>query len=86
MENVNTVHRGTDALPFLNPKIWKLVPLQIKSCQTLEEFKKKIKSWIPENCPCRLCKTYLHQIGFHKLVPFIFAFDQSYFNIQKELN
>ena len=25
---------------------------------------KKCKSWIPENCSCRLCKTYLHQIDF----------------------
>ena len=64
LENVKTVRYGTESLSFLGPKIWELVPLEIKSSHSLEEFKKKIKSWIPENCPCRLCKTYLHHIGF----------------------
>ena len=31
---------------------------------TLADFKAKIKTWVPENCPCRLCKTYIHQMGF----------------------
>ena len=64
LENVKIVHYGTESLSFLGPKIWELMPLEIKSCFLLEEFKKKIKSWIPENCPCRLCKTYLYHIGF----------------------
>ena len=63
-ENVNMVHYGTEYLSFLDPKIWELVALEIKSFHFLEEFKKKIKSWVPENLPCRLCKTYLHHIGF----------------------
>ena len=64
LENVNMVHYGTEYLSFLGPKIWELVALEIKSFHFLEEFKKKIKSWVPENLPCRLCKTYLHHIGF----------------------
>ena len=64
LENIKTVHYVTESLSFLGPKIWEIVPLEIKSSHSLEEFKKKIKSWIQENCPCRLCKTYLHHIGF----------------------
>ena len=64
LENIKTVHYGTKSLSFLGPKIWELVSLEIKSSHSLEEFKKKIKSWIAENCPCRLCKTYLHHIDF----------------------
>ena len=56
LENVKTVHYGTGSLSFLGTKIWKLVPLEIKTSHSSEEFKKKIKSWIPENCPCRLSK------------------------------
>ena len=26
--------------------------------------KLKIKSWYPDHCPCRLCKTYIAQLGF----------------------
>ena len=64
IDNVKTVHYGTESLSFLGPKIWEIVPLEIKSSRSLEEIKKKIKSWIPEKCPCRLCKIYLHHIGF----------------------
>ena len=64
LKNIKTVRYGTESLSFLGPKIWELVPLEIKSSQSLEEFKKKIKSWIPENCPCGLYKTYLHHVGF----------------------
>ena len=64
IENVKTVHYGTESLSFLDPKIWELVPLEIKSSRSLEEIKKKIESWIPENCPCRLIEIYLHHMGF----------------------
>ena len=64
LENIKTLHYATESLSFLGPEIWELVPLEIKSSRSLEEFKKKIKSWIPENCSCRLYKTYLHHIGF----------------------
>ena len=63
LENIKKVCNDIESLSFLGPKIWELVPLAIKSSHFLEEFKKKIKSWIPENCSCKLCKTYLHQIG-----------------------
>ena len=42
--NKKTVHYSTESFSFLDPKIWELKPLEIKSCQTLEEFKKEIKS------------------------------------------
>ena len=63
-ENVKTVHYDTESLSFLGPKTWELNPLEMKSSHSLEEFKKKIKSWIPEYCPCMFCNTYLHHIGF----------------------
>ena len=40
LENVKTVHYGTESLSFLGPKIWVLVPLEIKPSPSLEEFKK----------------------------------------------
>ena len=42
-ENEKTVHYGTESLSFLDPKIWKLIPLEIKSSTTLQIFKNKIK-------------------------------------------
>ena len=28
------------------------------------EFKSKIKTWKPENCPCKLCKIYIQRISY----------------------
>ena len=61
---VNSVYHGTESLSFLGPKIWDLLPLEIKKSESLAIFKSKIKKWIPSQCPCRLCRTYLPQIGF----------------------
>ena len=56
-ENIKTVHYGLQSVRYLGPKIWELVPNNIKYSNSLSKFKKLIKSWKPEACPCRLCKT-----------------------------
>ena len=48
----------------MGPKIWDLVPKEMKQVTTLNEFKTKIKIWKLENCPYRLSRTYLPQICF----------------------
>ena len=40
------------------------VPENIKSFELLNVFKSKIKYWIPNHCSCRICKTYIGQVGF----------------------
>ena len=62
--NVNTVHNGTETLTFLGPRIWAIVPTELKTISTLREFKTKIKLWKPDKCPCRLCKVYVAGVGF----------------------
>ena len=62
--NVKTAYYGLSSIKHLAPQIWKLVPQSLKKCKTLNEFKTKIKSWYPAHCPCRLCKTYIAQLGF----------------------
>ena len=62
--NVRTVRYGTESLSFLANKIWSIIPIDIKNAPTLKLFKEKIKLWRTNNCPCRLCKTYVQQVGF----------------------
>ena len=61
---VNSVRYGTESVSFLAPKIWDILPKEIKDSKTLNVFKTKIKKWVPRECPCRLCKTYVPQVGF----------------------
>ena len=62
--NIHTVHYGTETISFRGPKTWSLVPHEIKKCKSILEFKNKIKYWKPKGCTCRLCKIYIHNLGF----------------------
>ena len=63
--NVRTEYRGKQSLRWFGPLVWDIMlPKHIKSISTLEKFKTEIKKWVPDNCPCRLCKTYVSQVDF----------------------
>ena len=61
---VKSVRYGTESISSLAPKIWEVLPNEIKDSDTLQIFKAKIKKWVPVECPCRLCKIYLPQVRF----------------------
>ena len=61
---INSVYHGTESISFLGPKIWDILPEKLKNIETLEVFKKEIKIWKPDNCPCRLCKVFIEGVGF----------------------
>ena len=52
------------SIKHVAPQICELVPQTLIKCKTSNEFKTKIKSWYPDHCPCRLCKTYIALLGF----------------------
>ena len=60
----NSVFNGTETIMFRTQKTWNMVPESIKEANNLQEFKRQIKLWKPENCTCRLCKTYIAGVGF----------------------
>ena len=66
---INSVRYGIDSLTSLGPKIWNIVPEDLKKSESLNVFKTKIKKWIPGDCPCRLCRPL-----FKTLVTFNFFF------------
>ena len=58
------VHYGLNTLTYLGPRMWKLLPNNLKRLESVKAFKSKIKTWIPDNFPCRICKPYIYQVGF----------------------
>ena len=52
--NPKKVFSGLETLRALGPKIWNLVPADMKKSSCLSSFKFKIKKWAPFKCPCRL--------------------------------
>ena len=62
--NHKTVNNGLETLRSICPKIWAMIPNEMKNTQSLPLFKAKIKKWVPHECPCRLCKSFIPQLGF----------------------
>ena len=55
----NIVWNGQETISYLGPKIWNMVPEEMKRRSSLFAFEREIKQWVPNNCPCRICKNYL---------------------------
>ena len=62
--SIRTVYHGSESISFLGPKIWNILPDEIKQQTSLNSFKKSVKKWKPQDCPCRLCKVYVNGVGF----------------------
>ena len=60
----NTVNYGIETLRYRGPITWNLLPSELKDSPSLEVFKEKITKWKPLGCNCRLCKTYIKDLGF----------------------
>ena len=44
---------------YLAPKLWDIVPLELKELTSLNAFKNGIKKWQLKNFPCRLCNQHV---------------------------
>ena len=62
--NVRTVIYGINTMRYMGQKTWDIVPTEIAEANSLLEFKRKIKRWKPNECTCRLCKSYIYNLGF----------------------
>ena len=62
--SINTVQFGCESTVWFGVQIWELIPKNIKSLESVDIFKSKINRWVLEIFPCRLCQTYVNQIGF----------------------
>ena len=61
---IKTVRYGSESLSYLGLRLWNILLDEYKKIQSVKDFKAKIRSWVPENCPCRLCKIYIQHVGF----------------------
>ena len=62
---IHNVYHSRDSTSDLgNLQLWELIPTVIRQIDTLFGFKKAIKNWKPTDCSCRICKTYVPNVGF----------------------
>ena len=56
---MNFVYHRTKGVSFLGPKIWDLIPNELKTMNNISAFKKAIKKY-----SCRLYKIHVSNVGF----------------------
>ena len=61
---VKSVNFGFESIRYFGQKIWDSHPQSLKNKESLDIFKTAIKTWKPDRCPSRICKTYLQNIGY----------------------
>ena len=54
---------GIDTVRLAGQRLWQSVPKEIKEPQSLDIFRRNIKA-IPLDCSCKLCKSYIVNLGF----------------------
>ena len=55
---------GFKNILYLGPRIWEMLPSKVQEYITLFEFKRKMKSWNPVSCPCKLYKKNIGGVGY----------------------
>ena len=61
-ESRRTVNYGLETKCYRVPILWSILPPEYKLANPLNVF--KIKNWKEKNCPCRLCKTHVRELGY----------------------
>ena len=61
---VRSVNNGTESVRFKGPQLWQMLPQPIRKSESLSQFKAKIKDWYGENCPCKLCRIFIPNLGY----------------------
>ena len=60
---------GKLSICSFGPIVWNtMVPYNIKSSLNIKNFKEKIKTWVPDNCDCNLCKDWVDGIGYWNII------------------
>ena len=59
-----TTTYGLENIEYRGCLLWSTLPKEIKDSNTLSGFKRKIKQWNGNSCTCRLCKTFVKNLGF----------------------
>ena len=54
--NARSANYGTHTAYFVGSRIWDTIPEVYQNTNSFIVFNEDIKKWIPENCPCRICK------------------------------
>ena len=64
LPRVRRTSYGSETIKYRGQRLSLSLPQHIRDAQSIIESKKQIKSWNGADCACRLCRTFIPQLGF----------------------
>ena len=61
--NIRTNKFGFETITKFGAVLWRNLPNNIKNSDSLNIFKHRIKQWTHDNCPCKICKNFIKNLG-----------------------
>ena len=62
--NIRTNKFGFETITTIGAVMWRNLPNDIKNSDSLNIFKHRIKQWTPDNCPCKICRNFIKNLGY----------------------
>lgn len=59
-----TVKYGLETVTFRGPQLWATLPKSIQEAPCISTFVSCLKKWKGLTCQCRLCRLYIHNLGY----------------------
>ena len=62
--NIKTNKFGFETITTIGAALWRNLPNDIKNSDSLNIFKHRITQWTPDNCPCKICRNFIKNLGY----------------------
>ena len=62
--NITTSKFGFETVGTFGAIIWDGLPAELKTAESLKTFKQKIKLWSPNDCPCKIYRKFIKNLGY----------------------
>ena len=61
--NVRTCKFGFETVSTIEAILWNELPTELKNAENFKDFKQKIKLWIPNDYPYKICRKLIKKLG-----------------------
>ena len=63
-QNIRTSKFGFETVSTIGAILWNNLPAELKNAESLMIFKQKIKLWSPNDCPSKIRRKFIKNLGY----------------------
>ena len=64
IRNISTNKFDFETITTIGAVLWRNLPNDIKKSDSLNIFKHRTKQWTPDNCPSKICRNFIKNLGY----------------------